>query len=277
MHQQPAARAPGAEQKQVAESGSFAWSYIRTPPLPSLALSPLYPPLPSRFPSKSGAVLPSMLAPFCELLPLQTNKQQAECSLSKRPLLSVALFLFARVIRLPCKRTNNKQSSAFQSPCSFPLPCSYSFRAVTPAKDDRLAPLLHLRSQWCPFSLCCSAVVDNLLSSTHGFTEGRDRSAAAPRRPETPHTSLGIGLSWACTRAPRASCTGRGASETAPTPHVCRLYRRSSLLSDLRSSRRGKQYKVSLLSRARGCARAAAPDAPLGFNWRLRGAGGCVV
>ena len=39
------------------------------------------PPAPSRFPSKRGAALPSLLAPFFESLPLQTNKQQEEFSL----------------------------------------------------------------------------------------------------------------------------------------------------------------------------------------------------
>jgi hypothetical protein len=81
----------GTEQKQVAESGGFAWS-IHTPPLSSLVLSPLYP-APSRVPSKRGAALPSLL-------------------------LSPS--------RFPCKRTNNKQSLAFQSAHSFLLPCSCS-------------------------------------------------------------------------------------------------------------------------------------------------------
>jgi hypothetical protein len=39
------------------------------------------PPAHSRFPSKRGAALPSLLAPFFESLPLQTNKQQEEFSL----------------------------------------------------------------------------------------------------------------------------------------------------------------------------------------------------
>jgi hypothetical protein len=50
-----------------------------------------------RFPSKRGAALPSLLAPFFKSLPLQTNKQQVECSLSKRPFLSVDLDTKAHV------------------------------------------------------------------------------------------------------------------------------------------------------------------------------------
>jgi hypothetical protein len=40
-----------------------------------------------------------LVAPFFKSLPLQTNKQQEELSLQKRPLLSVALFLFASLAK----------------------------------------------------------------------------------------------------------------------------------------------------------------------------------
>jgi hypothetical protein len=77
--------APGAEQKQVAESGAALHEFIYAlhhPPLSfSLLCSYTSPPAPSRFPSKSGAALPSLLASFFESLPLQTNKQQEEFSL----------------------------------------------------------------------------------------------------------------------------------------------------------------------------------------------------
>jgi hypothetical protein len=78
-----------------------------------------------------------------------------------------------------------------QSTVSLPLKL-IELLAVAPADDDRLTPLLHLRSQCCQFSLCCSWWP---VCSTHG-SAGRDGIAAAPRRPGT---SLGIGLSWACT------------------------------------------------------------------------------
>jgi hypothetical protein len=82
-------RAPGAEQKQVAESGAALHEFIYAPPTTPrpLVISPLVlpppppPPPPSRFPSKRGAALPCLLAPFFESLPLQTNKQQEEFSL----------------------------------------------------------------------------------------------------------------------------------------------------------------------------------------------------
>jgi hypothetical protein len=77
---------------------SRSLSFVATPPPP--------PPVPSRFPSKRGAALPSFLAPFFESLPLQTNKQQQEFRLQKRPVLFVALSLFeklkARRSKLPC-------------------------------------------------------------------------------------------------------------------------------------------------------------------------------
>jgi hypothetical protein len=112
-------------------------------------------PAPSRFPSKRGAALPSLLAPFFESLPLQTTKQQEELSLQKCPILPFRCLV---LIRLPFKRTNNKQSSAFQSARSFPLVALFLFAPRCRSRRGRPAdsPPLHLRSQWCSFSLCCS-------------------------------------------------------------------------------------------------------------------------
>jgi len=82
------------------------------------------PPAPSRFPSinKRGAALPSLLAPFFESLPLQTNKQQEESRLQKRPVLFVVLFLFdklkARRSKLPCL---SEALDLMQSTVSLPL------------------------------------------------------------------------------------------------------------------------------------------------------------
>jgi hypothetical protein len=71
--------------------------------------------------------------------------------------------------------------------------------------------------------------------STHGATDYRDASAAAPRRPDTLYLCTGYwAVVCACTctrRAPRASCTegARGFRDGAPRVHAgCR---RPSLLS----------------------------------------------
>ena len=84
-----APRAPSKKQKQVAESGAALHEFIYALHHPSLLFSLLCsypaPPAPSRFPSKRSAALPSLLAPFFESLPLQTNKQQEEFSLYKAP------------------------------------------------------------------------------------------------------------------------------------------------------------------------------------------------
>jgi hypothetical protein len=58
--------------------------------------------------------------------------------------------------------------------------------------------------------------------------QGRKRRCTSTAR----HLILGIRLSWACTRArPRASCTGRGASETGP--HVCTVPTAIAPLKDI--------------------------------------------
>jgi hypothetical protein len=160
--------------------------------------------------------LPSLLAPFFESLPLQTNKQQEEFSLLKRPVLFVALFLFAKLkarrSNLPCL---SEALDLMQSTVSLPLKL-IELRAVAPAPadDDRLNP--H-PPQWCSFSFCLSVVVDDLLVQRTGLQRWKRRCFSTAR-----HLILGIGLSWACTctRPPRASYTGCGASETGP--HVCR-------------------------------------------------------
>jgi hypothetical protein len=56
-----------------------------------------------------------LVAPFFKSLPLQTNKQQEELSLQKRPLLSVALFLFASLAK---KQTTSKVQP-FKAPVPF--------------------------------------------------------------------------------------------------------------------------------------------------------------
>ena len=91
-------RTPGAEQKQVAERCGFAWIYIRTPPSPPLSFSllcsyPAPPPPPDS--------------------PLNVALRCLPC-------------LLLSSSRFPCKRTNNKKSSAFKSARSFLLHCSYS-------------------------------------------------------------------------------------------------------------------------------------------------------
>jgi hypothetical protein len=116
-----------------------------------VANHPPPPPAHSRFPSKRGAALPSLLAPFFESLPLQTNKQQEESRLQKRPVLFVVLFLFdklkARRSKLPCL---SEALDLMQSTVSLPLKL-IELRAVAPADDDRLHPRA---PQWCSFSLC---------------------------------------------------------------------------------------------------------------------------
>jgi hypothetical protein len=69
------------------------------------------------------------------------------------------------------------------------------------------------------FLFALYVVVDGLLVQRTGLLRRKRRCSSTAL-----HLVLGIGLSWACTRAPRASCTaGRGASETGP--HVCRVPR----------------------------------------------------
>jgi hypothetical protein len=92
-----------------------------------------------------------LLAPFFESPPLQTNKQQEEFSLLKRPVLFVALFLFEKLkaqrSKLPCL---SEALDLMQSTVSLPLEL-IELRAVAPADDDRLNP--H-PPQCCSFSLC---------------------------------------------------------------------------------------------------------------------------
>jgi hypothetical protein len=144
MEAKPRAPSKSKQQRRAARLCMDLYMHIRTPPICSLVLPP------------RGAALPSLLAPFfeslCSRLPCKRTNNKKRSA-----------FKSARSFPLPCsysppfcKRTSNTQSSAFQSAGSFPLSCSYSLRAVAPAEDDRLTPLLHLRSQWCPFSLCCS-------------------------------------------------------------------------------------------------------------------------
>jgi hypothetical protein len=216
-------RAPEAEpwapsQKQVVESGAALHGFIYAlhhSPLSFFLLcsySAPQPPAPSQFPSKRGAALPCLLA--CSFLRVASLENE-QTTRRVQPLKAPAPFRCV-LIRPPCKRTNNKQSSAFQSARFFPLPCSYSIRAVAPAEDDRLTPLLHLRSQWCSFFR--SIVVGNNLLVQRTGLQWEETEAplllGGPRHP-TPHW-LGIGLSWACTRAPRASCTGSGLPTRSP-------------------------------------------------------------
>ena len=87
---------PGAEQKQVAESGAALHEFIYAlhhPPLSLLCSYPAPPP-----PADS---------------PLNVALRCLPC-------------LLLSSSRFPCKRTNNKKSSAFKSARSFLLHCSYS-------------------------------------------------------------------------------------------------------------------------------------------------------
>ena len=89
-------RAPGAEQKQVAESGAALHEFIYAlhhPPLSLLCSYPAPPPPPDS--------------------PLNVALRCLPC-------------LLLSSSRFPCKRTNNKKSSAFKSARSFLLHCSYS-------------------------------------------------------------------------------------------------------------------------------------------------------
>ena len=64
----------------------------------------------------------------------------------------------------------------------------------------------------------------------------RDGSAAAPRWPDTSYWVL-LGLSWACTRAPRASLyRARGFRDGAPRVRVCRGHRSSQRLREFLQS-----------------------------------------
>jgi hypothetical protein len=118
----------------------------------------------------------------------------------------------------------------------FPLHCSYSLRAVAPAKDDRLTPLLHLRS---PSGVHFRyVVVGNLLVQRTGLQREETEAPLLLGGPIhlTPHwvSMLGIGLSWswACIREP--SCTGRGLPRRAPTCAGCTGVHRSSQIFTMR-------------------------------------------
>jgi hypothetical protein len=64
----------------------------------------------------------------------------------------------------------------------------------------------------------------------------RDGSAAAPRWPDTSYWVL-LGLSWACTRAHRASLyRARGFRDGAPRVRVCRGHRSSQRLREFLQS-----------------------------------------
>jgi hypothetical protein len=76
------------------------------------------------------------------------------------------------------------------------------------------------------FLFALSVVVDDLLVQRTGLQRRKRRCSSTAR-----HPILGIGLSWACTRSSRASCTGRGASETGP--HVCRVPTAIAPLKDI--------------------------------------------
>ena len=73
------------------------------------------------------------------------------------------------------------------------------------------------------FLFALSVVVDDLLDQRTGLQRRKRRCSSTAR-----HLILGIGMSWACARAPRASCTGRGASETGHHVSGCADGHRSS-------------------------------------------------
>jgi hypothetical protein len=92
-----------------------------------------------------------LLAPFFESLPLQTNKQQEEFSLQKRPVLFVALFLFEKVESTKIEVALSERSTGSDAEHGLFAMKLIELRAVAPADDDRLNP--H-PPQWCSFSLC---------------------------------------------------------------------------------------------------------------------------
>jgi hypothetical protein len=112
------------------------------------------------------------------------------------------------------------------------------------------------------FLFALSVVVDDLLVQRTGLQRRKHRCSSTAR-----HLILGIGLSWACTRAPRASCTGRGASETGP--HVRRVPTAIAPLKDIEDL----QY-IFVLSGTGSCPGPSrvlpgSSAAPLGSNWQL--------
>ena len=92
-------RAPGAEQKQVAESGAALHEFIY-----ALHHHPL---------SRSLSFVATQPPPPPPDSPLNVALRCLPC-------------LLLSSSRFPCKRTNNKKSSAFKSARSFSLHCSYS-------------------------------------------------------------------------------------------------------------------------------------------------------
>ena len=93
-------------------------------------------------------------------------------------------------------------------------------RCRSPADDERLA---EPPSSSVVFLFALSVVVDDLLVQRTGLQRRKRRCSSTAR-----HLILGIGMSWACARAPRASCTGRGASETGHHVSGCADGHRSS-------------------------------------------------
>ena len=114
------------------------------------------------------------------------------------------------------------------------------------------------------FLFALSVVVDDLLDQRTGLQRRKRRCSSTAR-----HLILGIGMSWACARAPRASCTGRGASETGH--HV------SGCADGHRSSQRLRESAVNTFflfpagpGAGPGVGAGWSSPAHLGSNWRLR-------
>jgi hypothetical protein len=114
MEAEPRAPSKSKQQRRAARLCMYLYTHSTTLLSRSLSFVACSYPAPSRFPSKRGAALPSLLAPFFESLPLQTNKQQEELSLQKRPLISIGLFLFASLA--------NEQTISRVQPFKAPVP-----------------------------------------------------------------------------------------------------------------------------------------------------------
>jgi hypothetical protein len=145
-------RAPSKSRQQAADSGAafFAWIYyIRTPPLALLSRSlsfvathPPPPPAPSRFPSKRRAALPSLLAPFFESLPLQTNKQQTTTRVppSKAPGPFRCIVLIREIESTKIEVALSERSTGSDAEHGLFVTETYRAPRCRSRRDDRLDP-----------------------------------------------------------------------------------------------------------------------------------------
>jgi hypothetical protein len=235
---------PGRQAKAKASSGErrgFARIYMRSSPLTPLSFGLLCSYLPPAAAPPDSP--PCLLLPSSHLPCKRTNSKKSSAFKSARRSFSfVALAALVRSVEstkievaLSDRSTGSDAEHGLFATEAYRTP-----RCVAPTNDDRLNPR---PPRWCPFFFALYVVVDELLVQRTGL-QRRKRKRHAPRRPDTSYC-LGIGLSLACTRAPRASRTGRRVSETGP--QVCRVPTAIALLKDKWNRKKNYIFLVQVL------------------------------